>query len=130
MTGANGHDAQAEANARHTIVVMDANDSVHRLIQLLLQLNGYRVLPAESGDHVLRLLREGANVSVVVLDLMSDGATAVMHEANALYPDLRLVVMSAPAGEVAPPDRRILRLRKPFTPSDLLQAVGEAIRAR
>lgn len=109
---------------------MDANDSVHRLIQLLLQLNGYRVVPAESGDHVLQLLRESANVSVVVLDLMSDGATAVMGEANALHPNLRLVVTSAPAGESAPADHRVFRLRKPFTPSDLLHAVGEAIRDR
>ncbi len=107
---------------------MDANESVHRLMQLLLQLNGYRVLPAESADHVLRLLRENTAISVVVLDLTSDGADAVMREVSALHPGPRLVVTSAPVGERDTSDGRVWRLRKPFTPSDLLQAVGDAIR--
>lgn len=131
MAAAN--DSQGNDNAQPAVVVMDANDSVHRLIQLLLELNGYRAVPAESADHVLRLLRDdAANIAVIVLDLTSDGASAVLREANESRPHLRLVVTGTPADGVCdlPADRRSWRLRKPFTPSALLLAVGEALRSR
>jgi DNA-binding NtrC family response regulator len=133
VVGTNGHDSQGHDNAQHSIVVMDANDSVHRLIQLLLQLNGYRVLPAENADHVLQLLRDDAvSIAVIVMDLTSDGASSVLREANESHPHVRLVVTGAPPDGhhdlVA--NRRSWRLRKPFTPGDLLHAVGDAVRSR
>jgi DNA-binding response OmpR family regulator len=107
---------------RHTVLVVDDDDSLRMLCRVNLELEGYRVLEAPTVERAQELLH-GENVDVVLLDVhvgSGDGFTvlgAVSGERVALFTgsyevdELRATEVDAV-------------LRKPFTLTDLSETVG------
>jgi CheY-like chemotaxis protein len=51
-----------------TILLIDDEEQVRRIFQMALAEAGYRVLPAESGPHVLRLLQH-QKLDLILVDI-------------------------------------------------------------
>jgi signal transduction histidine kinase/CheY-like chemotaxis protein len=80
------------ASQRGTLLVVDDEPPVRRAATLALEGLGYRVLPAESGEHAVRLYSEHhREIDAVVLDMVMPGmggrqAYAAMRAINAHVP--------------------------------------------
>lgn len=61
---------RAQHHFTHRILVVDDNPSIRESIATLLQGEGYHVLGVENGREALRVLREGYDPSLVLLDMM------------------------------------------------------------
>lgn len=112
-----------------TILVVDDEDEVRKLLVEVLRLGSYRVLEARDGAGALELAREhGAPIGLLVTDIVMPGLTG-MELADALRvssPALKVLFMSGYA------ERNRLRvlgdneqfLPKPFLPDELFQRVN------
>jgi CheY-like chemotaxis protein len=112
---------------RRTILVVDDEDGLVRVLALLLQDEGYRVLTAQSGRAALEAAR-AERVDVVITDFMMphmDGGE-LLRALHATYPRTPVMVMSSLE------ERSIGRVcnghagffRKPFDVPDFLRAVN------
>jgi CheY-like chemotaxis protein len=119
-----------------TVLVVESDDLVRRIVVRVLTDLGYRVLQAASGAEALIECGESDTVDVVLTDmLVSDmSGDEVIDRVRAIRPDAKVIRMSGYApGEIA---RRGVShssaplLRKPFTPDEIAHAVRQALDAR
>ena len=120
-----------------TILVVDDDDGVRTVATLSLERAGFRVVSARDGEECLALMRNsGAEVDGVLLDMTMpkmSGAQTCRLIAQ-MRPELPIVLTSG----YTEPDadgRFDIRdvagfLQKPFTPSNLVQMVQDALRRR
>jgi CheY-like chemotaxis protein len=117
-----------------SILVVEDEEPVRRLVQHVLSRAGYRVLAAASGIEALQLLEQPSlEVDLVLTDLIMPGGVSGQELGRQLrerYPELRILYMSGYTGEgaVDVPDRLRLPagarlLSKPFAPAALLETV-------
>ena len=89
------------AAAGKTVLVVEDDADVRAALGLLLESHGYPVLEAEHGAEALTLLRDRADVGVILLDLMMpvmDGSTfRVEQRKDAALADIPVVVVTADA---------------------------------
>jgi CheY-like chemotaxis protein len=119
-----------------TILVADDEELLLNLAVRLLMEAGYEVLSAKDGREALQVYRENAErVSLAVLDATMPhlGGKEAYRQMTAIKPHLPAVLISGrdlaePRAEAMPP--RVRFLPKPFTPGQLLQAVGELVAVR
>ena len=120
--------ARLVAGVRRRIVLVDDDPIVRRLLRTTLPSESYDVLEASDGDAALRLV-DGAEPSLVVLDWHLPGRTGreVLAESKRRSPRLPVLVLTA---EHDPEQRDRARrlgadvfLTKPFSPSELLEAI-------
>ena len=114
-----------------TVLVVDDERALRRVIARALDGAGYRTLEAASGEEACELLR-AEPVDVLLVDLRMPGMSGqtLFHAVSAEWPELtsRVIVMS---GDPDAPDtagwldyHRLPVLPKPFDVSDLLAAVA------
>jgi two-component system OmpR family response regulator len=138
FSGARTHDNQhmeshsAHANANATILLVDDDLDIRTLLAEYLEANSYRVLTAEDGKQMARVLQDGP-VDLVVLDLNmpgEDGLTLCRNlRAHSTLPVIMLTARSEPLD-------RILGLEmgaddylpKPFEPRELLARIRSVLR--
>ncbi len=120
--------------AAETILVVDDEEIVRRLVARMLQAQGYRVLEAGTGDEALRLLqRSGLWVRAVVTDLAMPGMSGrqLGEAVAACWPHLRVLYMSGyPAMRMMDEgalDPRHPFIQKPFTAEQLGRTVRELL---
>ena len=107
---------------RHTVLVVDDDDSLRMLCRVNLELEGYRVLEAPTVERAEELLR-GENVDVVLLDVHvgSGDGFKVLAELN----DERVALFTGSFEVDAQRSAEVdAVLRKPFTLTDLSETVG------
>ena len=93
-----------------TVLVVEDEESVRRLLSAGAAMRGYQVLEAADGEQALALFREdGAGIQLVLTDVIMPkmGGSELAARLFALRPDLPLVFMSGY------PDAPILRYRSP-----------------
>jgi PAS domain S-box-containing protein len=131
-----GEPAQAEASGSggETILVVDDDLDVRRLMGSLLEQLGYRVRTAGSGQEALRLLSGGLIPDLLLTDLvMPQGLTGytLADQARAIVPGLRVLFASGyvpePPGGCSPEVARIPVVAKPFRPRELAHQVKLAL---
>ena len=117
-----------------TVLVLDDEESVRRLVTAVLVSAGYDVLPASDGAHALDIARshEGP-IHLLLTDLTMpemDGREAA-KAITALRPQCRVLFMSGypaqtafPSGAPRPTEGFV---QKPFVPRVLLQRVREIL---
>lgn len=121
------------SRARYTILVADDDTAVRRVVSLMLEQAGYRVVPACDGDEVLRLYEtSGRPIGCVVLDVTMPrmNGLAILTALRRLDPEVRTVLLSALAPPLGLIDHRDVIagfLQKPFVMSDLIMAVDRAV---
>ena len=118
-------------------LVVDDEDSIRELIEVTLQLEGYRTVGAADGATALELARQ-ERPDVVTLDIMMPGMTgwevASALGRDPLTRDVPIVVVSGkPLGELeAAPDRALATavLTKPFDFATFVEVVADVLTPR
>jgi len=124
-------------NSDKTILIIEDDLDIQTFVARLLEIEGYRVLTAETADEGLRLLRE-EQVSLLLLDLRlpGDSGWVVLGEIKS-QPSLSaiaVIIVTASAGE---PKRQqalgmgaVDYLVKPLGTTALKRAVSRALRRK
>ena len=71
-----------EKKKDRTILVVDDEEDIRRVVARLLESRGYRVMTASSGLEALKIFEEGAPVDLLILDLLMpdmDGYETLAH---------------------------------------------------
>ncbi|WP_437538704.1 ATP-binding protein [Sorangium sp. So ce726] len=125
------------AGGDETVLVVEDDDAVRKLIVDVLERRGYGVLSAASGEEALAMLaREGEDaVDLLLTDLVMPGMNGreLAERAVAIHPRARVLYISGYAEDVlagAEPDRELALLQKPFTPETLAHRLRELLDRR
>jgi two-component system cell cycle sensor histidine kinase/response regulator CckA len=115
-----------------TILLVEDEAMVRAVAERALTRQGYQVLTATNGEEALELLEEGAEIDLLISDVVMptmDGPTLV-RAARAKYPDLKILFMSGYAEEQLRKSidiDRVSFLPKPFSVQQLGQAARDAL---
>jgi DNA-binding response OmpR family regulator len=122
------------AHAVKTIVLVEDDDVVRRLVSRVLEHEGYRVLGAVSGEEGLEILgREEPDLLLTDLTLPGDlNGLDLGRRALEERDDLKLICMSGYGEEDIADDllsiaRSAAFIGKPFSPKELLETVNDLI---
>jgi CheY-like chemotaxis protein len=129
-----GHKAARGPERTHvqgaTILLVEDEKSVRKLVALFLSAHGFKVLAAEHGHSALQLWAEHKNeIDLVLTDLVMPGKLSGREVANRLRaerPDLKVLYTSGYSAELADTglaDEEICFLQKPYHPEQLLAVV-------
>ena len=118
-----------------TVLIVDDDAVVRRVIQGHLSDAGYRIFEAEDGQEALEVLERTGSVNLVMVDLVMPrlNGPGLVAELGRERPSQAVLLMSA-----YPAERETLEdgpsshsfLSKPFTREQLLAKVAEAVQAR
>jgi CheY-like chemotaxis protein len=113
-----------------TVLVVEDNEDVRRLIVKVLDGLGYRVLEAGDGPQALATLERAPGVDLLLSDMVLPGGRSgleIVAEAQRRHPDLKSLYMSGYAAGGMPHQGRLPEgaalLNKPFTKHNLAQKV-------
>ncbi|HVC20372.1 MAG TPA: PAS domain S-box protein [Vicinamibacterales bacterium] len=116
------------------VLLVEDEDGVRAMISKVLRRYGYRVVEARSPDEALRIVHDGAEVDLLLTDVVMPGmsGTALAGLVTAARPDLRVLFMSG-YSEPETLDERLRQpgalLRKPFAPAMLVSQVRRVLEA-
>jgi len=117
-----------------TILLVEDEQAVRRLVRDMLVRNGYRVLEAEGGERALQLFeRHRRDVDLLLTDVVMPEMNGRELAARLLErrPDLKVVYMSGYTGDAIDGSGGLepgaILIQKPFTPRTLLRRVREAL---
>jgi PAS domain S-box-containing protein len=126
--------AEASVGAESILVVED-DERVRRMVVSALNRAGYRVVEAVDGTEAIRLLdRTGSNIDLVLSDVVMPGMSGreVAEHIRARHPGLRMLFTSGYTDDTVLLEG-VLRadvpfLHKPFTPEELLEKIRQVLR--
>jgi PAS domain S-box-containing protein len=129
--GAPSGDAAAGA-AKPCVLVVEDNDDVRELAEQVLEMEGYAVQSAASGEQAMDLLRQGAAVDLLFTDVIMPGGMnglALVERARALRPGLPVLVTTGYMDELPQGGRGggLDILAKPYRQEDLLARVKKGL---
>jgi two-component system OmpR family response regulator len=123
------------AEARRTIMVVDDDSVLRRLLTTVLKLRGYDVVPAENGIDAMRLMRAaGGDFDLVLADIIMpkmDGWSLLGHMRSE-FPDVPVIMLTV-IGDAKPTMERAERmgakacLFKPVDPASLMSGVDKVL---
>lgn len=114
-----------------TVLVVDDEPEIRKLVTAMLSRSGYRVLTADTGENAVRLFRQHDKVDLLLTDVVAPGMSGPMiaDQVAALKPDIRVLFMSGyDSTQVV--QRYVVEkgyslLIKPFT----MEQLGQKVRA-
>jgi two-component system cell cycle sensor histidine kinase/response regulator CckA len=124
------------SQGRETVLLAEDEDQVRRITRMVLEINGYRVLEARSGDEALSIYKQHQGeidllMTDVVMPQMSGRELAQSLER--LHPGIKVLYMSGYTDDAIVRhgllDQEIVFLQKPFTPEGLTRKVREVLDA-
>lgn len=117
-----------------TVLVVEDEEGVRKLVRSVLELNGYRVLEADSGETAMEIsAAHDEKIDLLVTDVVMPKMSGreLADALSLLRPDLKVLFLSGYA------DRAIIEhgildagaafMQKPFTPQDLARKVREVL---
>jgi two-component system cell cycle sensor histidine kinase/response regulator CckA len=116
-----------------TILVVEDEDGVRRVVDRILSRNGYRVLLASSGSEAIKMARTRHDIDLLLTDVIMPemSGVRVAETLRKRKPDLRVVFMSGYPDETIAHHGVLAEaatyLQKPFTMGDLLTKVRSAL---
>ena len=116
-----------------TILLIDDEEALLRLMHLYLDRMGYKVFASGTADAALSILSdEKLHVDLAIIDLSLLPSRDVLIEIGDRYPSLRVLVCSGFPFDVSVlPERlhsRFASLQKPFLPDMLSESLEELLR--
>jgi len=125
---------QSPAGTGKTILVLDDEPDVRKLVVTMLSSSGYRVLSAANGESAIKTFQKSKQpVDLVLLDVVSPGLSGPMvaDRLTELQPGLRVLFMSGYDNTNVVQryvvDKGHALLTKPFTARQLAKKVGEVL---
>ncbi|MFI5362872.1 MAG: response regulator [Elusimicrobiota bacterium] len=123
--------------ARETILVVDDEAGLRRVVELTLSGSGYKVLTASHGLEGLNIVRKDAEktIRMVVTDLLMPKMSGAefIEALNSERPDIRILLTTGSSDGVLKNHRELLKgisfLRKPFSLKELRTAIADLRRA-
>jgi PAS domain S-box-containing protein len=114
-----------------TILIAEDEEPIRRLMQVILERYGYRVLIAESGTKAVEMLSEGrAKVDLLITDMVMPGGISgrgLAQKLQGLRPELKVIFASGFASEAVSQELNLEPgvnfLRKPFSIYALIEMV-------
>jgi two-component system cell cycle sensor histidine kinase/response regulator CckA len=114
-----------------TVLVADDEDLVRGAVSNILRSAGYTVLDARDGLEALEILNGGANVRLVLLDVVMPrlGGPATLARIRERWPDLKVVLSSGyrDGRAIGTVPHEVRLLEKPYRAEDLLKLVSEEL---
>jgi len=129
--------AREEPAARpgaETVLLVEDEEMVRRLVRSVLELKGYTVLEASGGEEALKIAREHDGlIELLVTDVVMPGMSGrqVAERLRPLRPETRVLFMSGYTDDVVVRhgilDQEAAFIEKPFTPVGFAQKVREVL---
>jgi len=118
-----------------TILLVDDDPFMLRLMDLILRDAGYEIIQARNGDEALAAIRERPNVDLVISDVVMPGMNGELlrESVKRLWPACKFIVCSGypdKCWDIANTEEHIATLPKPFTSSLLKARVREVLDSR
>jgi CheY-like chemotaxis protein len=81
---------------RKTILVVDDEPEIRKLVAAMVAQFGYTVLTADSGDHALTIYKKQGPIELLITDVVAPGMSGPMlaDKLVALQPDLKVLYIS------------------------------------
>jgi signal transduction histidine kinase len=123
----------AQTVARGTILVVEDEESIRKLVATILQDFGYRVITAGDGVEALQNLQTlKGRCDLVVTDVIMPRmkSSAFVEGVRAMRPEAKVLYMSGYASETLQANgvgNDVPFLQKPFLPNTLLEKIGELL---
>lgn len=117
------------ATRRLTILAVDDDALVLLNTVALLEDLGHRVIEAGSGEDAIALFCNESDVDLLISDQAMPGMSGVelIEAIDGLRPGTPAIVASGYGDGIESPGRRVVRLSKPFSQSQLAKAIREAM---
>src|SRR5688500_7258588 len=115
-----------------SILLVEDNQQVRRMMAVTLEREGYHVDTAANGDEALALARSGRAFDILVTDLVMPGMSGrnVADAVAQLSPGTQILFVSGYVDDPASSASFVHFLQKPFTPTALASKVREVLDAR
>ena len=86
----------SNSTGQKTILVVDDEPEVRKLVSAMLTRSGYKVLSADTGENAVRLIKSNPDTDLLLTDVVSPGMSGPMiaDRIAALKPDIRVLFMS------------------------------------
>ncbi len=118
-----------------TVLVVDDEPEVRKLVAAMLVRNGYKVISADTGENAIRLFRNNPDTELLLTDVVAPGMSGPMiaDEIAALKPGIKVLFMSGYDGTQVV-QRYVIEkgyslLVKPFTVEQLERKVRGVLAA-
>ncbi|MFH7319949.1 ATP-binding protein [Desulfurivibrio sp. D14AmB] len=115
-----------------TILLVEDEPQVRKVLQRLLTSQGHRVLEAAQGEEALQLLRrQPQGIDLVIMDVIMPGMSGreTYREMRAIRADIKVLFISGYPGDVITVqnirDEQLELLAKPLVPQELMQKIKE-----
>ncbi|MFZ6016060.1 MAG: hybrid sensor histidine kinase/response regulator [Nitrospirota bacterium] len=108
------------------ILVVDDEENVLNFIKDILEVHGYRVIPANNALSAIDTFKNFAGeIQLVITDIVMPlvEGKELIKNLKRIKPDIKIIVVSGYSDEIIPKDMIDAFLRKPFEGSQLLSAV-------
>jgi signal transduction histidine kinase/ActR/RegA family two-component response regulator len=120
-----------DGSATEAVLVVEDDPSMRRMAERILRRAGYEVTTSPGGRDALRKLEAETHFDMLLTDVVMPemSGTELAARAGALYPDLRILLMSGYVDRpgVGPVQDDAELLEKPFRAEDLLAKVREVL---
>ena len=85
-----------QAEARATILVVDDEPEIRKLVKAMLAPVGYNVIIADDGEQAIKLFRKESQIDLLLTDVVAPGMSGPMlaEQLSQLNPSLRVLFMS------------------------------------
>jgi len=114
-----------------TVLVAEDEDLVRSAVTMILQSAGYTVLGARDGLEALEILDAGANVRLVLLDIVMPklGGPATLARIRERWPDLKVILSSGykEGRTIGTVPHEVPLLEKPYRAEDLLKLLDQEL---
>ncbi len=125
------------ASQKPTILVVDDEPEIRKLVSAMLSRSGYQIILADTGEQAIKLFRKQAkSIDLLLTDVVAPGMAGptLADQLTELKPDLRVLFMSGYDNRQVVQkyvvEKGSLLLTKPFTLKQLEAKVAEALKSQ
>jgi CheY-like chemotaxis protein len=118
------------------VLLTEDEEQVRQMIRMILEMGGYRVLEAASGEEALTLFKQHeGQIDLIMTDVVMPQMSGreLAQSLEILHPGIKVLYMSGYTDDAIVRhgllDEEIAFLQKPFTPDALLRKVREVLNA-
>jgi DNA-binding NtrC family response regulator len=118
------------AETKHTVLVVDDEAGIRKLVRTLLERDGFTVLSAPEADSALEVLRDRSGIDLVMIDVVIPGrmdGLGLLDQLRSTWPGMAVLVMSGLVSEPYSLSDSVPFLKKPFSATELLLGVSLAL---